>query len=241
MHDEEGEAEKSELKDAAENSAECSDKDDKDDGDEDKDNEENNSCIQVYFQAADHSLEVGAILRLFESCMYEEIFDLLRNKEQLGYYVGCVRRSSRGVHGISFEIESSNFQPDHLLERIEWFLHTFIKDFSESKFKDYVKGLLAKLSEPHKDIVEESRSLRSNMVTYASEKQPINWKHVKSEIKYLREDCSYETVVQLYNSMLLDEKTRRMAVFKTYPEKHFGLIKDSTLDDKAQKFNDEER
>ena len=85
--------------------------------DESEEEEEANSCIQLYYQVPahiNHDFRVSAILRVLESALYEEIFDSLRNKEQLGYYVGCVRRCSRGVYGISFEIESANYGPKHL-------------------------------------------------------------------------------------------------------------------------------
>ena len=138
----------------------------KKEGDEESEQEDENSCIQVYFQAHDHTPKTSAILKLLEAALYEEMFDALRNKEQLGYYVSCSKRCSRGVYALSFEIESSNYGPKHLQERINSFVSGFIAGFTQKKFDDYRSGIETKLLEPFKDIVEESRFLKSSLFSH---------------------------------------------------------------------------
>ena len=86
--------------------------------DESEKDEDENSCIQLYFQATEHDLKTKAALELLEKSLYEEMFNILRNKEQLGYYVGVVMRETGGIYGLSFEIESANYSPNKLQERI---------------------------------------------------------------------------------------------------------------------------
>ena len=69
---------------------------------------------------------------LLESILEESCFDQLRNKEQLGYSVGVSKRLTRGIPGILFSVESAEYHPIHIQERI--FL--FITEFYEKLLKD---------------------------------------------------------------------------------------------------------
>ena len=58
------------------------------------------------------------------------MFDELRTKLQLGYYVGCSLKFTCGIYAMSFVIESSNdkYPPEYLQEAIFTFLDSFYHD-----------------------------------------------------------------------------------------------------------------
>ena len=63
-----------------------------------------------------------AILKLIEQILSEPSFDILRTKEQLGYYIDCSFRRSRGVLGLEIVIQGEK-HPTYLESRIENFLN----------------------------------------------------------------------------------------------------------------------
>lgn len=79
----------------------------------------------------------------------EPLFDILRNKEQLGYDVSCSLRDNYGILGYSIDIHSqeNKFSADHVDERIENFrneLLAIIEKMAISEFEEY-KATLAKI------------------------------------------------------------------------------------------------
>ena len=89
--------------------------DDMDVGEDDENQEEseNNSVISIYFQSGVVGDFIETLtLELIEAILEDEFFDSLRTKDQLGYYVACSQRSTRGVPGLLFTIESSKFTPN---------------------------------------------------------------------------------------------------------------------------------
>lgn len=79
------------------------------DGDgEDEDDEEDNSCVQVYFQVRDQNKDnwfhQKCCLMVIEAIIDEKMFDQLRTKEQLGYYVSAMSLDTRGVQGLCFSV-----------------------------------------------------------------------------------------------------------------------------------------
>ena len=43
--------------------------------------------------------------------MWDKMFDSLRSKQQLGYYVSCAAKITRGVLGMEFVIQSATHTP----------------------------------------------------------------------------------------------------------------------------------
>lgn len=79
----------------------------------------------------------------------EPLFDILRNKEQLGYDVSCSLRDNYGILGYSIDIHSqeNKFTSDHVDERIENFRNELLKiieKMSIAEFEEY-KATLAKI------------------------------------------------------------------------------------------------
>ncbi len=69
--------------------------------------------------------------------------------------------------------------------------------------------------------------------------QDIPWNQNEIEIQYLKNQLSFQTVIETYQNVLLNEKIRKIAIFKTYPEKHQSLIKNDILEKQSKKENHE--
>jgi secreted Zn-dependent insulinase-like peptidase len=105
-------------------------------------NEKNVAC-EMYFQidCCKHSYDQHIInLRILDSLMSEKFFDILRTKEQLGYYVSCDWLKSCNVAGYHFTIKSPSFSADHIEERIERFISRFALYLRQISNKVYDKN-----------------------------------------------------------------------------------------------------
>jgi len=88
------------------------------------------------------------------------MFDTLRNKEQLGYYVSCSMRNSRGVLGFMFLIQSAAHDPVYLEKRIHGFIDEFYTSgLTESAVNEFKTGLIARKKAGFRDLKEEYTSL----------------------------------------------------------------------------------
>ena len=104
---------------------------------------------------------------MIESLLEDEFFDALRTKEQLGYYVSCSQRNTRGIPGLLFTIESSKYTLDVVEPKIFKFIEDyFYNKLTEKVYKDYLKGLINRKSEPFKDLTEDSRFLMGALKDY---------------------------------------------------------------------------
>ena len=105
----------------------------------------------------------------------------------------------------------------------------FIKNFFDTKlteesYKDFLEGLINRKSVPHKDIYEETRFMMGAIKDYFPvEGHSFHWTRRQDQIDYLKNEMTFERVKLTYERILLSEK-RRMAIFRTYPEKYFDLM-----------------
>ena len=61
------------------------------------------------------------------------------------------------------------------------------------------------------------------------------WHRRYKEVEYLKSGkLTFEVIKQVYTEMLLDKATRRMAIFRTYPEKLSHLAKNLDTDTQAK-------
>lgn len=92
-------------------------------------------------------------IQVLEAILEENMFDALRNKQQLGYYVSASQRYIRGVSGLLFTIESSVYTPIELQDKIM----DFIKEFYETKLNEamylnFLNSVIIRKQQPNKDI-----------------------------------------------------------------------------------------
>jgi len=94
-------ASQADASNASASQAASQDVEEEEDDEEDEEREEDNSCVQVYFQVKDQSAQNAfhqrCYLMVLEAVLEEKLFDQLRTKEQLGYYVSAYRTDTRGV------------------------------------------------------------------------------------------------------------------------------------------------
>ena len=80
---------------------------------------EENSAIYNYYQIGPENTKDDVLLNLFVQINKTTFFDQLRTKEQLGYIVWADAISSANIQGFRVIVQSSNYDPVHLDERIE--------------------------------------------------------------------------------------------------------------------------
>ena len=91
--------------------------------------------------------------------MHEPCFDTLRTKEQLGYTVVADARSSRGIVGYIFMVQSSNSTMAHVEARVSAFIDVFAKTLREmdvSEFETQRSALIARKLECDDSLNDEA-------------------------------------------------------------------------------------
>lgn len=73
----------------------------------------------MYFQPKfqfprENSFVTRNLLEVIATILDEKMYDQLRTQKQLGYYVGVGKKETVGVYGISFIIQSAEYDPDYL-------------------------------------------------------------------------------------------------------------------------------
>ncbi|KAL0389128.1 UNVERIFIED_CONTAM: Nardilysin-like [Sesamum calycinum] len=88
---------------------------------------EPNSVVELYFQIEPEEgttlTKLKALTDLFDEIVEEPLFNQLRTKEQLGYVVDCSPRVTYRILGFCFRVQSSEYNPVYLQERIENFIN----------------------------------------------------------------------------------------------------------------------
>ncbi|CAI5991840.1 unnamed protein product, partial [Closterium sp. NIES-64] len=69
--------------------------------------------------------------------MSEPLFDTLRTKEQLGYRVDCGTRLTHGVFGFCIRVQSADYGPGFLQQRVDSFLNAFRDNLSALPEADF--------------------------------------------------------------------------------------------------------
>ncbi|XP_012257789.2 nardilysin-like [Athalia rosae] len=108
-----------------------------------------NSVITNYYQSGTGSTKITVIIELLMMLMDEPVFNQLRTQEQLGYNVFCLMRDTFGILGYSVTVftQADKFTTEHVDERIEIFLKSFlkvVKKMSEKEFNS-IKDALVRL------------------------------------------------------------------------------------------------
>lgn len=130
-----------------------------------------NTVICNFYQIGPCSLRIESILDLLMMFVEEPLFDTLRTKEQLGYYVSASVRMNYGIIGYSIAVNSqeTKFSAAHVDERIEVFrgkMLQILEEMSPEDF-DHVRESLIKI----KQVVDIS----------LAEEVSHNWEEITSE------------------------------------------------------------
>ena len=142
------------------------------------------------------------MLDLLQSIMYEKMYDELRTKQQLGYYVDCTKKKTVGVYGISFIIQSAKHSPVFLETKILEFIDNFYHDMlTEESFENFKKGLLNRKKAGFNGIEDEGKDLYTRLTHFSLDpSREIGWNDRLEEIEFI-EKLQFNTVVQFYKNL----------------------------------------
>ncbi|KAL2470900.1 Insulinase (Peptidase family M16) family protein [Abeliophyllum distichum] len=132
---------------------------------------ETNSVAELYFQiepeVGTDLVKLKALTDLFDEIVEEPLFNQLRTKEQLGYVVDCSPRVTYRILGFCFRVQSSEFNPVYLQERIDNFINALeemLNGLDNELFEDYKSGLMGKLLEKDPSLVYETNRFWGQIV-----------------------------------------------------------------------------
>lgn len=171
------------------------------------------------------------MLGLLENWIYEDFFDQLRTKQQLGYFVGCRGRCTHGIHGFTFAVESSNYDCCYVETKIFEFLETYINTgFTEEKYSNFLQGLITQKSEPFKDIFDEMRqNMQAFKDYFPTSGQSIQWQRRAAELEFLKTKMTFEMAKETYHRLFLGPE-RRMAIFRSFSPSNSALAEHVDLE-----------
>jgi len=118
-----------------------------------------NQAIHNIYQVGIESARENALLDLLSHILSDPAYQQLRNVEQLGYIVWTFASRNAGVQSLRMIIQSKNFTPDFLDDRIEQFLleaRTLLAELTEDEFKNFVNSIAAELLEADKTLGQET-------------------------------------------------------------------------------------
>ena len=144
--------------------------------------------MELYFQpkwqTANRTFYFRCVLELLQAVLDDEMFKQLRTVEQLGYYVACQRRSTGGVAGISFTVQSAVHDPIYCQGKIIEFLDEFYFDrFNEEMFNKYKAGVIARKTRGYGGLRDEAEDVFLRMVNFCQEALPEpDWDRREMEV-----------------------------------------------------------
>ncbi|GMG98165.1 hypothetical protein Nepgr_000005 [Nepenthes gracilis] len=132
---------------------------------------ETNSVVELYYQLEQESgvdsIKLKAFSDLFDEIVQEPLFNQLRTKEQLGYVVKCSPRMTYRVSGFCFCVQSSQYNPIYLQDRIDNFidgLEDLLDGLDDESFESFKSGLIARLMEKDPSLIYETNRFWSQIV-----------------------------------------------------------------------------
>ena len=182
------------------------------------------------------SLVASATIRLLCQMLRGPLFDELRTKQTLGYIVSAYydlgvsstpAASEDGhwsvpVDFVVIDVLSRKAAPDDLLRRIDTFLRNYrttIANMPASEVEDFSSALSTKLLKPFQDLKSEASiqftKIRRHAPEVLAKGQEMPWDNSKTVAATLR-SLQRQDILQVYDSMLLSNKTRTRIVSSVY-------------------------
>ncbi|PKU87606.1 Zinc-metallopeptidase, peroxisomal [Dendrobium catenatum] len=127
--------------------------------------------VELYFQIeqdkGSKATQLTAITDLFGNIVHEPCYNQLRTKEQLGYVVECGPRMTYRVLGFCFRVQSSNYNPCYLHQRIDNFvggLPDILEKLDDESFENHKSGLIANKLEKDPSLLYETERYWTQIV-----------------------------------------------------------------------------
>ncbi|KAK0408320.1 hypothetical protein QR680_003887 [Steinernema hermaphroditum] len=167
-----------------------------------------NSCVEFLLQTGVQDKRSNMLLELFNQVSKEAAFDVLRTKEQLGYYVHSHARRSHGTRGLDVLVQGPN-DPKYVEERIEAFLKNFRETLVEMSPEDYQKHVdalaVSRLEKP-KYIRQCFQELWSEI-----DSRQYSFKRAEIEVEELRK-ITKEDLLQFYDEKIAAGSEKRQKI-----------------------------
>ncbi|XP_020689577.1 nardilysin-like isoform X1 [Dendrobium catenatum] len=174
-----------------------------------------NSVVELYFQIeqdkGSKATQLTAITDLFGNIVHEPCYNQLRTKEQLGYVVECGPRMTYRVLGFCFRVQSSNYNPCYLHQRIDNFvggLPDILEKLDDESFENHKSGLIANKLEKDPSLLYETERYWTQIVDkrYQFDRPKLEAEELKA--------ISKSDVINWYNTYLVSSspKCRRLAI-----------------------------
>jgi len=125
---------------------------------------EKNCSVQMWHQIGPAKYRDAELLNDFlQHVIYEQFFDQLRTKEQLGYHVFTFTHNLRGILYFCAQVNSTNRNPEEVRQSMESFLGDqfpkFLESMSDKIFKSYVDSLIVEKKAPENNLSDVSHEL----------------------------------------------------------------------------------
>lgn len=195
---------------------------------------DNNTLVTNYYQFGPGTMMDHMLLEVGCQLMEEPVFDILRTKEQLGYYVFSMLRNTHGILGCSVTVNSqaTKFTPDHVDQRIEafldWFVNEKLANLSDDEFNLTIGTLIKMKSQADITLAEEVNRNWGEIHT----REYLFDRHQR-EIKLL-ENCDKSEMVNFVRALIdaKAENRRKLSV---------QVVGSSVIDDETIEDNPDEQ
>ncbi|XP_033611294.1 insulin-degrading enzyme [Cryptotermes secundus] len=163
------------------------------------------SCTEIYYQCHLQSTNTNMLLELLVQIINEPCFNILRTKEQLGYFVFSGIRRSNGVQGLRVIVQSER-HPSYVDQRVEAFL---------AKMEDYIVDMTSEEFERHKEALAAHRLEKPKKLSVLSARfwleitsQQYNFDRANIEVAHLR-GLQKEDILDFYRELIHHSAPRR--------------------------------
>eukprot|EP00026_Physarum_polycephalum_P000474 Phypoly_transcript_00475.p1 GENE.Phypoly_transcript_00475~~Phypoly_transcript_00475.p1 ORF type:complete len:990 (+),score=181.17 Phypoly_transcript_00475:1631-4600(+) len=168
-----------------------------------------NHAVHNIYQIGPENARQNALLDLVSHILSDPAYQQLRNVEQLGYIVWTFASRHAGVQTLRLLIQSKNFTPDFLDERIEQFLleaRGLLGELTEEEFKNYVNSISAELLEADKTLGQETnrywREISNECYIFDRAQREVN------ELQKLTQ----EDLLAFFDKFISPESTKRRKI-----------------------------
>lgn len=169
-----------------------------------------NTIITNFYQIGPISHHVRVLIDLLLHIAEEPIFNVLRNKEQLGYDISCRLKELYGVLGYSIQVNSqeNKFSVEHIDDRIESFrqeLQSIIEKMPDEEFQQFKNSLIkSKLSQD----LELKQEVSRNWAEITTSDYIFDW--IEKEVEILKTLTKTE-LLEFYKKYS-NEENRKLSI-----------------------------
>lgn len=191
---------------------------------------DDNSHIKNYYQIGPNNFRNRNLTQLAVKILKPKAFDYLRNKEQLGYSVGCKHDNTKEFLGLIVHVSSQEHKHSYteILEKMETFTNeiarTAIKDLTDEEFENFKQSRIKMLSADHNTIAEELEANWNEIKEryYIFDRTELTVKVLKSLTK--------ADLQEFFESFTRPENMRKLSVQVIGNQQIEGAVVENSLD-----------